>query len=247
MSITTDEYTATNNKRYLTVTLHYGTEDYDNLRMARVFGSQASVTLKNAIEEKLNEFGLNWNHIVACTTDGASIMKRMGSLMLSLHGICLSHAIHLAVCDVLYEKPDSEVYQLDVTTDEELDNGDESVDAELSECVDEVNPNTGKNHDVIFKGEINAAVIKVRKIVKKIKRSPVKSDFLRAKCAEVGETVTTLILDCRTRWNFLADMLDRYIKLHTVVVQVLQEYDYPQELQLTQREMVAITHVSGAL
>ena len=31
-------------------------------------------------------------------------MKRMGNLMLPIHGIYLSHAIHLAVCDTLYEK-----------------------------------------------------------------------------------------------------------------------------------------------
>ena len=60
--------------------------------------------LKGLVEKKLNEFGLDWTHIVACTTDGASVMKRMENLMLPIHGICLSHAIHLAVCDTLYEK-----------------------------------------------------------------------------------------------------------------------------------------------
>ena len=256
MSLTTDEYTATNNKRYLTITLHYTAEDYDNLGMVRVFGSQTSKTLKDLIEKKLHEFGINWNHIVACTTDGASVMVRMGNLMLPLHGVCLSHAIHLAVSHVLYQKPTSlEVLRDDVTATgsltEEGVNAEENSDdgdVELDECVDVVNPQEGNEEEVLqFKEEIETAVKKVRKMVKKIRRSPVKSDFLRAKCVEAGETITTLILDCRTRWNSLADMLERYIKLHATVARVLEEYDYPTRLQLTSSELDIIKHVSGAL
>ena len=78
MSITTDKNTGFNIKRYLTATVRYNVEDYDNLNlgMVRVFGSQTE-TLKDLTKKKIiNEFGLDWNHIVACTTDGTSVMKR---------------------------------------------------------------------------------------------------------------------------------------------------------------------------
>ena len=58
MSIITDEYTGTNNKRYLTVTLHYNAKDYDNFGMVRVFGSQTSETLKGLVEKNLRSLGL---------------------------------------------------------------------------------------------------------------------------------------------------------------------------------------------
>ena len=95
-----------------------------------------------------------------------------------------------------------------------------------------------------MKEEVEKAVEKVRKIVQKIRKSAVKSDFLRAKCEESGEKFTSLILDCRTRWNSLADMLGRYIKLQDVV---LEEYDYPQQQQLTRRERDIVKQVSDGL
>ena len=52
MSITTDEYTGTNNKRYLTETLHYNAKDYDNSGMVRVFGSQTSKTFEGFSRKK---------------------------------------------------------------------------------------------------------------------------------------------------------------------------------------------------
>ena len=248
MSITIDEYTSSNNNRHLTVTVHYNVEDYDNLGMVRMFGSQTSETLKDLTEKKLNEFGLDWNHIVACTTDGTSVMKRMGKLMLPLHGICLSHAIHLAVCDVLYEKRlSSEVQNDQDETAVGISNKSVS-DTEMNEWVNVVDPNdTEIATTIVLKKEIDKAVAKVRKIVQKIRKNSVKSDFLKAKCVESGAKFTNLILDCRTSWNSLADMLDRYIKLQNVVKGVLEEYDYPKEHQLTRRETDVVQQVSEAL
>ncbi len=53
---------------------------------------------------KLGEFGLYLNqHIVGCTTDGASVMVKFGKGIKPFHQQCVPHTIiHLAVCDVLY-------------------------------------------------------------------------------------------------------------------------------------------------
>ena len=47
LSITTDEYRSFNNQRYLTATVPDNVEDYDNLEMVRMFGSQTSEKLRN--------------------------------------------------------------------------------------------------------------------------------------------------------------------------------------------------------
>ena len=50
-----------------------------------------------------------------------------------------------------------------------------------------------------------------------------------------------------TRWNSSADLLGRYIKLQDVVKCVLEEYDYPQQQQLTPREWDIVKQVSDGL
>ena len=52
--------------------------------------------------------------VVAITTDGASIMIRLGKDIEPLHQVCIAHAIHLEVCDVIYKKKKD-------TPEEELD------------------------------------------------------------------------------------------------------------------------------
>ena len=53
---------------------------------------------------RLREFDILLNDdVVALVTDGASVMKKMGTLSKQLHQLCYAHAIHLAVCEILYD------------------------------------------------------------------------------------------------------------------------------------------------
>ena len=74
ISLTTDEYTGKNNKRFMNINVHYNDGDFDSLGMVRVWGSQKSETLLKLIEIRLKEFDLTWKNVVGCTTDGASVM-----------------------------------------------------------------------------------------------------------------------------------------------------------------------------
>ena len=57
------------------------------------------------VENKLSEFSLSLSrHIVAVITDGACAMVKFGRCVDCEHQLCYAHAIHLAVCDVLYKK-----------------------------------------------------------------------------------------------------------------------------------------------
>ena len=58
----------------------------------------------------LSEFGLDLEkHVLACVTDGASVMVKFGKIIDYDHQLCYAHGIHLDVCDVLYRKTDTVV------------------------------------------------------------------------------------------------------------------------------------------
>ncbi|GFW93875.1 uncharacterized protein TNCV_4221561 [Trichonephila clavipes] len=73
--------------------------------MLRISGSFSAENFVKAVETKLQEFGIiTEKHIVACVTDGASMMVKFGKIMSFEYHLCYAHAIHLAMCDVLYNK-----------------------------------------------------------------------------------------------------------------------------------------------
>ena len=45
--------------------------------------------------DKLQEYGLEERRMVAGTTDGASVMTKMGTLLEMYHQLCHAHGIHL--------------------------------------------------------------------------------------------------------------------------------------------------------
>ena len=103
-SLTFDEYTSLRNRRYLTINVHGANGEVINLGLVRVLGSQTSDSLIEIIKDRLKKFGLSLDQVVYITTDGASIMIKLGKNVQPVHQVCIAHAIHLAVCDVIYKK-----------------------------------------------------------------------------------------------------------------------------------------------
>ena len=70
--------------------------------------------------------------------------------------------------------------------------------------------------------ELSVVVEKVRTIVRLFKKSPVKNDekLMKYVTAELGKELM-LILDCKTRWNSLLQMLRRFLKLKGCVAKAL--------------------------
>ena len=139
--LTTDEYTSIRNNRYININLHRG-EDIKNLGMIRIHGSMPADVAVGKVCNILKEFDIEVdNHISACVTVGASVMKKFGSLMNTNHQQCFSHGIHLAVCDVLYKKGSiisGEIYnEMDVMLSNdsiEYDEGNFSEDKSVKHC-----------------------------------------------------------------------------------------------------------------
>ena len=71
--------------------------------MAEISGRMTAE--KTVAEDKLSEFSLSLSrHIVTVVPDGTSAMVKFGRCVDCEHQLCYAHAIHLAVCVVLYKK-----------------------------------------------------------------------------------------------------------------------------------------------
>ena len=96
-SVTTDEYTSTQNKRFSCVSLHPPSGRPIKIGMMRIHGSLPAEKAAADLRGKINEYGLKEDHhIVANTTDGAAVMVAMGREFRAIHQLCFSHGIHLA-------------------------------------------------------------------------------------------------------------------------------------------------------
>jgi hypothetical protein len=127
-SLSLDEWTSKRNRRYMALNLHQNTS-IQGLGMVRIDGSMPAEKAKDIVETKLADFGLSLKkHIVGTTTDGASVMKKMGRLMQVTHQLCHAHGIHLAVVHVLYKMtPSIEVDENDGASSDEDDEEDEDL------------------------------------------------------------------------------------------------------------------------
>ncbi|GFX69575.1 uncharacterized protein TNCV_1769441 [Trichonephila clavipes] len=103
--------------------------------MLRISGSFSAENCVKVVETKLQEFEIiTEKHIVACVTDGASMMVKFGKIMSCEYHLCYAHAIHLAMCDVLYNK------QIDLVenTVEVEDKSHEEDNGESEELVEDL-------------------------------------------------------------------------------------------------------------
>ena len=129
----------------------------------------------------------------------------MVALFLPAHQLCLAHAIHLAVCNIPYWQSRKE----DIVTpcleeDQEDDDSDEEGGLEVkAEARASAFPMVRK--------DVTELINKVRKCFRLFRRSPVKNDTILQKHvqSEFGKELL-LILDSKTRWNSLLDMISRF-------------------------------------
>ena len=147
-----------------------------------------------------------------------------------LHQLCLAHGIHLAVCDTLCKKSLTEKANIEF----EDDSSDEEFDFEDDATVIYLQP---------FVGE---CIKKVRAIVVFFHRSPLSNDKLQFFVRAGNGSDLKLINDCRTRWNSLLSMLERYVQLHSFVRQALIALS-KESLSLLDKECETIRNVCLAL
>ena len=202
-SVTLDEYTSTRNRRYMNINLHYDSDPI-NLGMVRIEGTLPTERVENLVKERLHEFGLKMEDIVAVTTDGASVMKRFGRMICCIHQLCFAHGYHLVATNFLYErqnifegleneKENDNKSDTEFSSEEEMEEVDEdAVDLVETETV-----------GVELQGFVAEVIRKVRTVVKMFRKSPLKNEILQKHIQAQLNTELKLILDSKTRWNSL--------------------------------------------
>jgi hypothetical protein len=210
-SLTFDEWTSTSNKRYMNINIHVA-KKFWSLGLIRINVSMTAENCIRILKERLEQFDVSLEtDVVAIVTDGPNIMLKVCKLIAAEHQVCFAHGIHLAVCDVLYNKKnldesknESAIASLD--NDDEADENDEDVDCQESGLIIETDQNVP---DLTNDQNINEVIKKVRKVVLYFKRSPTKNDtvFQKYVKSEHGKELS-LLLDCKTRWNSLLTMLE---------------------------------------
>ena len=181
----------------MNLNLHDG-QSFQSLGMIRIKGSMKSEKAIKLVQGRLAKFNLNLDmDIVATITDGASVMMKVGQETSPLHIACLSHAIHLCICDVLY-KEKRKINEFNNKNNNANDNEVEEEDSDIDETED----NLDELPDIVLVSLFCTIVTKVRKTVKMFRKSVVCNDdnLQPQNIASFGKE-KALFLDCKTQWN----------------------------------------------
>ncbi|GFU63079.1 uncharacterized protein TNCV_4123191 [Trichonephila clavipes] len=191
--------------------------------MLRISGSFSAENCVRTVETKLQEFGIiTEKHIVACVTDGASVMVKFGKIMSCEYHMCYAHTIHLAECDVLNNKQVDLVVNAVEVEDKshEEDNGErEELVEDLDKALD-LELESGVGTDALFHvtlmqkkksiTNINETIKKIKNVVKLFRKSPIKNILQKYVKEEFG-CGKMVCLDTKSCWNSLLAMLERFL------------------------------------
>ncbi|GFT13645.1 BED-type domain-containing protein [Trichonephila clavipes] len=254
-TLTLDEFTSLKNRRYLDINVHFNEGEIFNLGMLRISGSFSAENCVETVETKLQEFKIiTEKHIVACVTDGASMMVKFGKIMSCEYHLCYAHAIHLAVCDVLYNK------QIDLVQNTEVEDKSHEDNGESEELVEDLN----KALDLEFKScvgtdalfhvtyaeknsitNINETIKKIQNVVKLFRKSPIKNDILQKYVKEEFGCEKMVCLDTKTHWNSLLAMLEKFLEIKSAISKAL--IDIKEEQMMVNVEFTTVTTIVKGL
>ncbi|EFN84861.1 hypothetical protein EAI_00742, partial [Harpegnathos saltator] len=142
LSLTIDEWTSLQNRKYFNICVHYIDGKFYNLGLVYIPGKCGVTETKKNVETSLQEFELNFkNHIVAVTSDGPNIMKKFGRESTCEIILCLNHAIHLSVFDTFSEKIEKvkTSNNMGSSEDSKLETSSSSEDSECDNVDDDDN------------------------------------------------------------------------------------------------------------
>ena len=154
-------------------------------------------------------------------------MMKVGRETSPLHIACLSHAIHLCICDVLY-KEKRKINEFNNKNNNANDNEVEEEDSDIDKTAED---NLDELPDIVLVSEFRTIVTKVRKTVKMFRKSAMRNDdnLQPQNIASLGKE-KALFLDCKTQWNSLLKMLRRFYELRKEKVAVKKEFSLGKSL-----------------
>ncbi|UYV67230.1 ATP6V0B [Cordylochernes scorpioides] len=214
-------------KRYLNINIHSRAKVW-NLGLTRISGVFSSEQGKYVIGAKLLELGIDFETDI----------------------LCYAHGLHLVVMDELYAKKKYKVVpefvsatvnqaESDLSDDDNEDTSPFNVSLEVAhpsfpEAIYPQSP-------VFSKKNIYGVTKKARVVVKLFKRSPLKNEILLNYIRQDNRISTSmcLILDCRTRWDSLLNMLERLLSVKSAIQKAL--IDVNANVHLTDEDVDIMT------
>ncbi|UYV76771.1 hypothetical protein LAZ67_14001985 [Cordylochernes scorpioides] len=229
-SLTLDEWTSIRSKRYLNINIHSRTKVW-NLGLTRISGVVSSEQYKYVIGAKLLEFGIDFETDIVCvTTDGCAMMVKLEKKKRVVPEF-VSATVNEAESD-LSEDGNEDTSPFNVSL--------EVAHPSFPEAIYPQSP-------VFSKKYINEVTKKARVVVKLFKRSPLKNEILLNYMRQDNRISTSmcLILDCRTRWDSLLNMLERLLSVKSAIQKTL--IDVNANVRLTDEDFAIMTQVISAL
>jgi hypothetical protein len=200
-------------------------------------------------------------------------MKKIGKISYAHQQLCFAHGVQLAVIDVLYKnekkktvedmdyKSDSDDQDDDCGNengeDENVNTDDADSESESEQPDVEINSDDENENayvvdiddDETEHGELSEdlkpIIDKVRKIVKIFKRSAKNNEALQVYVLHEFKKELVLLLDTKTRWSSLAQMLRRFYDLRNCIKKAL--VDVNPKISLEEWEIELIHDIVCAL
>lgn len=160
--------------------------------------------LTESIYEKLKEFGLDLDESIVSVTRASNIR-----LNISHQQQCYSHALHLAVSDVLFERYSPPCISNDSSSDSD------------SEMI-------VYSHVSKFNTSIQKILDEVRKTIKLFSENSFNSKVLQSFTIQMYGEDIPLVLNSKTNWNTLEAMLSVFLKVYDCICSGLYELNEPK-------------------
>lgn len=228
-SISLDEWTDCQMRKYLNITLHTDDEDIV-LGLMPVVGSCNAEKTSELVGLFLKDFDLTLEEdIIASCNDGAAVMVKYGKLNSNVQQLCYNHSIHNSVVKVLYVKkdPDSEdetdYYYEDTESDEDEENDEDPSKRQSKSQRMFFTDHDKSDEDMIEELSIRATLKETRRIVKFFKYSAIRKEILKKHVLKQEKNPLSLFLDCKTRWSTTLQMTKRFTKLAKPINDALEE------------------------
>jgi hypothetical protein len=231
VSLSFDEWTSVAMRRYIGILVHSGkpfesNRLFWNLGLQRIKESMPAPRCIDLVSSHLKRFNIDLcRDVISMTTDGASVMLRMGRLLdddIPVQQICLAHGAHLAVVDTFYKADSSQRREWDASeTDEDSDDDSSSQDE------GDADPSARVRFRSVSGPSLGPTVARVRKLVKKFRKSPLMTDCLEKHLLQDMPNQVPplkLMLDVRNRWNSLPPMLKRFLTLEKSIRKALVDW-----------------------
>jgi hypothetical protein len=127
--------------------------------------------------------------------------------------MCFSHALHLAVLDSLSANPQAQNeahYRVDeIAGDEEADSHDLDIGDDLDSAENDLPEQESRAHTGLY----SQLVCRLRTACLYLAKSAAKNGSLLRARRQCGKKELKVLLSCRTRWNSILQMLQKFVEL----------------------------------